>query len=167
MGNHNFIWCLALCIVLAGCSLQEAEQVEAPGKLIQGDLYFKLISAGSLYGADKEKQAYFRHLMDSLQHLDNPSESEADLVENFSRLEQWGVLYMPYFHLRTSDGKIHLVYLDEADYARVKMYSLRELEKEQMKVEISLQGEYLSENVIRANEVMKIQEIAGTTHWRK
>lgn len=128
-------------------------------KVTKADLSFKLISWGSLYGAQPEQVEKFEKIFDSIRKNPNSKKQNKELFDFFIRLNQNGLLKAPYINLRIGTDSTMIVYLSESEYKKVKEFKFTELQKRNKKVELKLEiikkdvGIYYAERIISFNEI--------------
>lgn len=134
---------------------------------ITGELYFKLIDFSSLYGLPDSATQVFEHYFDSLAVTPKLSEKDSQLTASFQLLKKYELLNNPTSHLRLDSTAIVTVYLTEGDYERLKQYDRQELVNGNQKVEVSMSGKYLSNNLFRCDKILSTDKTDGKTYWRK
>ena len=138
-----------------------------PDTLIQGDLYFKLISFGSLYGASDDLRTKYNSMIDSIKKLDSIPQQDKGLIEIHNILTENKLIDKPYFHLKVDSIQIITVYLDEKEFPEISKFNRQELINEGKKIRLSLQGKMICNDIFYANKVHRLDKIDGKTYWRK
>ncbi len=134
---------------------------------IEGDLYFKLIDFGSLYGSSEEGKERYRSMIDSLKNLSVIADTERMLLELNDFLVENELIDKPYFYLRVESSRIMPVYINEQDFSKISKYKNWDLVDKGKKVRLILEGKLLEHDVFFADRIVAIAEIDGETHWRK
>ena len=111
---------LFLLVVLTSISCQEKNYTNA-------DLSFKLINAGSLYGADESEIQKFEEILDSLRTNPKAKKNEIELFNFFAKLKDHNLLTSPYIYLQIEKDSTLRVYLNEEEYQKVKEYNHSDL----------------------------------------
>ncbi|KXX69453.1 hypothetical protein AVL50_19065 [Flammeovirga sp. SJP92] len=138
-----------------------------PDTLIQGDLYFKLISFGSLYGVPDDLKTKYISMIDSIKQLDSIPQQDKEVIETHNILTENELIDKPYFHLKVDSVEIITVYLDETEFAEISKFNRQELINEGKKIKLSLQGKMIRNDIFYANEIHRLDKIDGKTYWRK
>jgi len=136
-------------------------------EVIEGDLYFKLISLGSFYNVPSDKKNEFLLIIDSLKQKESISEQDKELVKMIDLLTENELIDKPFFHLKLDSTKVVTVYLNQVDYDEISQFERQKLINEGKKVKVKLLGEEISENIYFVNKVLNINKIDGKTYWRK
>ena len=98
-----------------------------PDTLIQGDLYFKLISFGSLFGVSDDLRTKYYSMIDSIKQLDSIPQQDKELIEIHKILTDNKLIDKPYFHLKVDSVQIMTVYLDEKEFTEISKFNRQEL----------------------------------------
>ncbi len=165
----KFLFSLLFIGLCASCQFSGSGELDenSEGEILKGELAFKLISIGSLYGATPLQVSEIERVTDSLRNVSDPGSDEARLPEIFDELKTAGLLYKPYFHLMTDSGNRVRVYTSEDEYERIKPYTLNDLQRNNHKVTLTLRGNYLKENLFVATAILEASEVEGETPWEK
>ena len=134
---------------------------------ITGELYFKLIDFSSLYGVPDSTAQLFQNYIDSLAITPDISEQDSQFLAMVQLLKNHELLNKPTIHLRIDSTTIITAYLNEQDYELVKKFDRQELINENKKVEISLKGMNLGNNIFRSESITSTNIIDGKTYWKK
>ncbi len=133
---------------------------------IEGDLYFKLIDFGSLYGADEEAIAKYERIIDSLRAIKAPGTQELWLIRHHDFLKRNKLMQLPSIHVKTDSG-ICRVYLSEEEYDRLKTFDRITLFHEGKKVSLSIQVKKLEEENYLGKKILSLEVVEGQTYVEK
>lgn len=147
---------LFLLVVLTSISCQEKNYTNA-------DLSFKLINAGSLYGADESEIQKFEEILDSLRRNQKAKKNEIELFNFYAKLKDHNLLTSPYIYLQIEKDSTLRVYLHEEEYQKVKEYNHADLNERNKKVSLKLDIEKKEEGIYVANHIISVQETDGHT----
>lgn len=147
---------LFLLVVLTSISCQEKNYTNA-------DLSFKLINAGSLYGADESEIQKFEEILDSLRRNQKAKKNEIELFNFYAKLKDHNLLTSPYIYLQIEKDSTLRVYLNEEEYQKVKEYNHADLNERNRKVSLTLDIEKKEEGIYVANHIISVQETDGHT----
>lgn len=138
-------------------------------KVIEGDLYFKIIDFPSFFGAPDSLVSKFETEIKTL-NVDTLNEKDR---------EEWGLLKFlydeklmakPFIKLRQDNGEISMIYLDSIDYIKLKDYNRNDLLKENKKIRIKAKVSPIQHDTFHAYinlDSIAIQKIEGKTYWMK
>lgn len=152
-----------------GCVKSENESKET---VFHGDLYFKLVSIGSLYNADSLMIDKISSTLDSLTTINTSSLSSNDenFISIYDGLRRHGLIYKPSFHLRIDSLTNYIVYADTTKYKKINDFNLQELINENKKVSLSLIGNIVELGrlpVIDCERIDVVELVEGKTYWKK
>jgi len=153
--------------IIIGSITSKAQKNDLNTQIIEGDLFFKLINAGSFYGASGESIKAFEHSLDSLNKLKDAPSHLRDTYDYFRLLKENDLIYRPYFQIKTKDKKIASVYVDKDEYKKISKYTKQELRVQNKKLVIKLRGSILQYGIIRCDKIISITEKQGITEWQK
>ena len=134
---------------------------------ITGELYFKLIDFSSLHDVPDSTAQIIENYVDSLAITPSISEQDSQFLTSFQLLKNHSLLDKPTIHLRIDSTTIITAYLNEQDYEMLTKFDRQELINENKKVEISLNGMKLGNNLFRCDSVISTNKVDGKTYWRK
>ncbi|MGC3947599.1 MAG: hypothetical protein QM762_24355 [Chryseolinea sp.] len=118
---------LFLCVViLASCGKDQPD-------LTIGELYFSDWRIGNLYGAADSTIRSAELYLDTAR-IEKADSSDAEAIRLYRRFREEGFLYKPFVDLRINDSTFVQLYLDSADYDRIKIYKYQELVDSKKKV---------------------------------
>lgn len=135
--------------------------------VIQGDLYFKLISFGSLYGVSDMLRTKYNSMIDSIKQLDSVPQQDIELIKIHDILTNNGLIDKPYLHLKVDSTQIMTVYLDEEEFKEISKLKRQELINEGKKIRLKLLGREIRNEIFYASEITELDKIDGKTYWRK
>jgi hypothetical protein len=165
MNRLTYILTIGLVGLILSSSTVEKRKFE-------GDLYFKLISIGSYYNADSFSVKRFDRTLDSLLKVDKQklSKDNLELVKVYGGLKQHGLIHKLSFNIKIDSITNYIVYVNEAEFNKVKDFKQDDLIKENKKVRVELTGEIVNLgtlNVIACSTIDKVEKVEGKTYWRK
>ncbi|WP_114778738.1 hypothetical protein [Botryobacter ruber] len=158
-----------LVLITISCETFTANQStpETKQEKLQGELMFKLISFGSLYGAPESAIQEYEQIIDSLSREENLPDNYRMFLADHQLQKEYGLLYKPYFHLKVDSAKVMTVWLNEEEYGKIKDFELKRLRQENKKVELSLVGHTIGEGMFECTSVIEVNEVNGITYWKK
>ena len=133
----------------------------------EGELYFKMISLGSFYGVPDSVTNKFESMIDSLNNLEKVSDQDQQLIDLVKTLKENDLMDKPFFHLKLDSTKVVAVYLDERQYEQIKKFDRQRLINENKKVNISLKGRIIQDELVECYEILSTEKVEGKTYWRK
>ena len=136
-------------------------------KKIEGELYFKLINLGSFYGVPDSVTNRFESMIDSLNNIEKVSDQDQQLIDLVKTLKENDLINKPFFHLKLDSTKVATVYLDEQQYEQVRKFNRQNLINENKKVNISLKGRIIQDELVECYEIISTEKVDGKTYWRK
>lgn len=152
-----------LTILLTICSCQTNNK-----KIVEGDLYFKLIDFRFFDSPD----SVLTKIKTSVKTVNKDTLTEQDLnlfyLLEFMTDKQ--LLRKPYVRIRLDDGEIIMVFVDLNDYEKLKDYNYNDLVRENKKIRIKAEVFKLKYDSLTAYETSKlisIDRIDGKTYWKK
>ena len=135
-------------------------------KIIEGELFFKLVDFGTYYGAEEENIAKVEKVLDSLKQVKNLNKNSKVILDYFELLERNNLLRSPYIFIK-NDSIIKRVFLSENAYERFKHFKNSDLLKSGEKVEVKLKANEIEENLYFSNTILKVDVVKGKTQWKK
>lgn len=150
MKNLHFLLIL-LCLLIA-CEEDNTEKIKA-------DLTFRSVTFSSLYGATDEKYESLVREIDSTLENSNEDTQSLELYNHFKTLQKLSLLRAPYIFLNIEKDSVITLYLDEAEYEKVKEIKHIDLLKEGKKIVLELEliekvkGVYYSKNILNITKV--------------
>jgi len=149
---------LLISFVLTSCSNDV--------KVVEGDLYFKLVDFGSFYSADKETINYFKKSADSIRSEKFPTKYDVEFLTFYDTLKKNDLLLSPWINLKT-ESDIIKIYMNEKDYKVLEKFERNKLVKENKKVRLIIQVKVLDSGIYYSKKISDIKIIDGQTYWRK
>lgn len=140
------------------CSKKEME--------FEGDLYFKLIDFGSLYGADDKTIQEFEWSLDSIRNNKNNRKDDLELLRYFDVLKANDLHTSPYIYLRTDSGNKR-IYLSVQEYEKLKKFDRHKLVVENQKVKLIIKVTELDSGIYYSDNISEIKLTDGATYWSK
>ena len=113
-------------LLLASCSRESND-------LTIGELYFSSLRIGNLYGAADSTIRNAELYLDTAR-IEMADSSDAEAIRICRRFRDEGFMYKPFLDLRRSDSTYVKLYLDSADYDKIKVYKWRYLLDNKKKV---------------------------------
>lgn len=135
--------------------------------MIEGELYFKLISLGSFYDVPNSTINKYDSLMNSLNSQENISEQDQKLIETIKVLKENDLIKKPFFQLKIDSTQIVTVYVSDEEYEKVKQFDRQKLIDENEKVDVSLKGRFIEDGIVDCYEILSTEKFNGKTYWRK
>ncbi|MEJ1240501.1 hypothetical protein WBG78_20325 [Chryseolinea sp. T2] len=117
---------LLLILFFASCSKESDD-------LTIGELYFSSLRIGNLYGAADSTIRNAELYLDTAR-LETADSSDSEAIRLFRRFRDEGFMYKPFVDLRRSDSTYVKLYLDSADYDKIKVYKWKYLLDNKKKV---------------------------------
>jgi hypothetical protein len=153
---------LTICILIGGCKADSK-------KTIEGDLYFKLIDFVGFADAPDSALVQLEARIKT-ENKDSLTEEDKKLYDLLQLMQGKELLRKPFIRLRQNDGKIIMVFLDTADYNKIKAYKYTDLVRDNEKVSIKAEVAEIKSGAFAAYEALKpisIENMAGKTYWEK
>jgi len=152
-----------LTILLTICSCQTNNN-----KIVEGDLYFKLIDFRFFDSPD----SVLTKIETSVKTLNKDTLPEQDIkiyyLLEFMTDKQ--LLRKPFVRLRLNDGEIIMVFFDINDYEKLKDYNYSDLVRDNKKIRIKAEVfelKYDSLTVYETSKLISFDRIDGKTYWQK
>jgi hypothetical protein len=95
-------------------------QKNVPTDEISGDLYFGLFRIGSYYNQPDSIIQWYETYFDTTD-FELESNNEQQLFSAYQKLKKHDLLYKPFVQLLIQEDSIIRLYLDEEDYAKIKV----------------------------------------------
>ena len=146
-----------------------------PEKIVEGDLYFKLLDMDMLFDADSTTLSSIEnrvHIIDT----NSLSGAERELYDAFKFMADNKLLRKPYIRLRSDNGDIRILLLDSTDYNKFTSYRWSDLSKKKQKIRVKaiatefnypLHWMNTTEPAYNALKVLSIEQMDGETYWTK
>ena len=137
--------------------------------IVEGDLYFKLIDFTRFFdGTDST----LTKIETSVRTMNKDTLSEQDKI--FYDVVQFMIdkklFRKPYIRLRQNNGKIIMVFLDAADFEKMRDYNQDDLIRDNKKIRIKAEVSELRYDSVIVYETLKlisVDKIDGKTYWKK
>jgi hypothetical protein len=146
-------------LVLASC-------VKAPEDLTIGELYFSSWRIGNLYGAPDSLRRSAELYLDTAR-IEKADSSDAGAIVLYRKLREEGFLYKPFVDLRVNDSTYVQLYLDSADYDRIKIHKRKDLLDNKKKVVVRGRtrplGKTGSNEMLYCTEFIEAKLVDGAT----
>ena len=129
-------------------------------KTLEGDLYFKLIDPYRVFDAPDSVLKKIE-ATSSLVNKDN---------EVLKFMVEKRLLRKPFIRIIDDNGEIKIVFLNSADYEKIKDYNYNELIKENKKIRVRVEGldlHHKSLKVYETSKLIAIEKIDGKTQRKK
>ena len=150
---------LILILILNSCTKDKNE------KLITGDLFFSEFRVGSFYNLNDSVRRSVENIVDTTD-IASADSSTKRLIGSYKKLKSEGVLYKPYIDLKTVDNLFIKLYLDSADYDRIKIFKWRTLREQENKVVVTAKTREIMTGDIALHyciELVDVKSIKGET----
>ena len=150
-----------ILVILFSCQMNQT-------KIIEGDLYFKLIDFRFFEAPDSLLTKIATHV--KTVNKDTLSDQEKKNYDFAKLMYDEELLRKPFLRLRQDDGKIIIVALDTVDYGKIKGYNYSDLVSENKRIRIKAEVSVLKRDSLRIYKNIKlisIDKIDGKTHWKK
>ncbi len=164
----KFLFCVSAIAVLNSCENANRKTVKEDIKVVDGDLYFKLID----FGFFKEPDSAISKFEKEIWRVDKRSFNEQDtkfytLVQYMSKHK---LLRKPFIRIRSDNGDIKIFFTSTSDYKQFEQYNWRDLNVQNKKVRIKAEVIERKNTVLPRLELRKIlsvNKINGRTHMEK
>lgn len=146
------LFLLAIFVSLISCKTEV--------KTVEGDLYFKLIDPYRVFDAP---DSVLKKIETTASLVNKDDEVLRFMVEK-------RLLRKPFIRIVDDNGEINIVFLNSADYEKIKDYTYDELIKENKKIRVRLEGldlHHKSLKVYETSKLIAIEQIDGKTQWKK
>lgn len=157
-----FISILISIFLLTSCKSES-------NKMIEGDLYFKLINFPTLFGAQDSLISKFVKDLKTV-NKDTLNEQDKELWDLFQFMYDQKLMLKPYVNLKQGNGEIVMIYLDSTDFIKLKNYNHHDLISENKKIRIKAKVspiKYKSWLAYENLDLISIDKIDGKTEWMK
>jgi hypothetical protein len=133
--------------------------------VLKGDLYFNWIRLGSFYNIPDSGIMKFETMMDTLR-VDKLGEDDKLFVETYKKLIKGNLIYKPFVDLMIKKDSVVKLYLDSADYDRIKTYKWQRLHDEKKKVIIEATVKEISKGFFYCTSLKSVELTDGETFPR-
>lgn len=131
--------------------------------VMEGDIFIKLIDVTNLYGASDDLRAAYEN---KIKEYDTTLENEDELSANYSRLNEYGLLFNPHFKLKIGEDEIIDVFTTEKEYSKLRPY-LNNLNRDSEKIHLKLEIDKKDSRNYYTNNIISIKKMEGKTDWEK
>lgn len=156
---------LTLLTILVLCPACQSDNK----KIIEGDLYFKLIDFQRFYDAPDSILVKIETSVKNV-NKDTLTEQDKKIYDLLNFMVDKELLRKPFIRLRQDDGTIRMVFIDSTDYEKIKDYNHNDLVSEDKKVRVRAEVVEIKYDSLTAYETIKlisIDKIEGKTYWNK
>jgi len=152
------IFLIAIILSLASCDYRAS---------IEGELYFKLIDFGQFKSLKNEDNISYIKYYDTLQNKNALSPKESELYQLITLMNSNHMSDYCNFYMISKSGEILLVFAEEEQFKKVRAYKLSDLQGINKKVVVTVRGQRLRENIIKATEITSLTLREGEAQWEK
>ena len=99
--------------------------------------------------------------------LENLNEDVEQFLKAHQLLKSNDLINLPNFSLKVDSVTNIQVYLDETEFESIKNFDRSQLIRDNNKVRIVLEGEYISDQIVRCSKILNVTKVEGKTYWRK
>lgn len=138
-------------------------------KIIEGDLYFKIIDLQRFYDAPDSILVRIETSVKNA-NKDTLTEQDKNIYDLLKFMVDKELLRKPFIRLRKDDGKIIMVFLVSTDYEKIKDYNHNNLIRENKKIRVRAEVSEIKYDSLTVYETIKpisIDKIDGKTYWKK
>jgi len=159
---RHFFTILTILVLCTACQSDNK-------KIIEGDLYFKLIDFQRFYdGPD----SILVKIETSVRNVskDTLTEQDKKIYDLLKFMVDKRLLRKPFIRLRQDDGTIEMVFIDSTDYKQIKEYNHNDLVSEDKKIRVRaevIEIKYDSLTAYKTIKLISIDKIDGKTYWNK
>lgn len=143
-------------------SCQDSDEV----KIIEGEIYVKLIDAVSLYGAPEHIIVETKKKIIEDSNQIKLSSSEKQTHEYYKSLVKYDFLDKPYFKLKLSNDSIINVFTNEKEYLKIKE-DLQSLDRDKEKIYVKFKGVEKEKGLFFTDNIISFVKEEGQTDWDK
>jgi hypothetical protein len=137
-------------------------QKNVPTDEISGDLYFGLFRIGSYYNQPDSIIQWYETYFDTTD-FELESNNEQQLFSAYQKLKKHDLLYKPFVQLLIQEDSIIRLYLDEEDYAKIKVHKRKNLRAQNKKVIIRSQANQIDPGIYQCIDLTGIEVVNGQT----
>lgn len=138
-------------------------------KIIEGDLYFKLIDFPQFSEVPDSIAKKFKEQLKTM-NRDSLSRNERWLSDMVECISEKDLLQKPFIQLKQDNGQILMLFLSGSDYKGIKDYNHHDLLVERKKVRIQVEVEEINCDTSSVYNVLKLlsaEKMDGQTFWKK
>ncbi len=133
--------------------------------LLTGDLFFSAARYGSFYNLPDSVRERIEFVMDTV-NVNTADSSSRAFIDAFQRLKDQQMLYKPYVDIKLAENSYVKLYLDSADYDRIKSYKRKFLQGSNKKVVIKAHTRQignLSVPLLYCTGLVEVKAVEGET----
>ena len=127
-----------------------------------GDLYFGVFRLGSYYNINDSIRTNFETYMDTLD-IEKADKETIRLINTYKRIKEEKLIYNPFVDILVSSDSVVKLYLDSADYDRIKIYKRRELQTDTKKIRIKADVRQFDNGFFYCKELLSVDIVDGVT----
>jgi hypothetical protein len=134
--------------------------------LLVGDLGFSEFRIGNFYNLSDSLIKRVKHTIDTI-NIAKADSMDRRFFEVYNILKDKGLLYKPFVDIRVKEDSMVKLYLDSADYDRIKIFKWRELLNDEKKVVIKVKTEYIDNfpvTLLYCKELVDVSLTEGKTY---
>jgi hypothetical protein len=131
-------------------------------KVIEGDLYYSWFRMGNFYNQPDSLVRGFKLYIDTV-NAAFPDAIDRKYVEMYETLKKKNLLYSPFIEMKLDNDSILIVYFNNSDYDRVKVFHRQELIDTKKKVRIKLEIEDLRNGMALNTKFISVDKVDGET----
>lgn len=127
-----------------------------------GDLYFGFFRLGSYYNISDSVKTNFETYLDTLD-VEKADKETIRLINAYKKIKEENLIYKPFVDILVSSDSIVKLYLDSADYDRIKIYKRRQLQTDNKKVRIKANVRQFYNGYFYCKELVSVDIVDGET----
>jgi hypothetical protein len=162
----RFSYFISIIFILGSCQSSKEKTIEA-------DLYFKLIDIERFFDVPDSTLIGIENLVHDI-NGDTLNTKRKEEFAHFKFMVDNNLLRKPFVWI-TLDDKRQILFLDSLDYNKLKVYGLRELERDKSKIKIKAvvrEFEYPyyfhdAGTALHCVRILAIDKLSGETFWSK
>ena len=134
--------------------------------LLVGDLCFSDFRIGNFYNLPDSLIKRIQYTMDTVNTAKADS-TDKKFFDVYNILKNENLLYKPFVDIKVKEDSMVKLYLDSADYDRIRIFKWRELLNEEKKVVIKARTKYIDNfpvTLLYCKELMDVSLIDGKTY---
>ena len=130
--------------------------------IVEGDLFFRAFRYGSFYNQPDSLIKAFVTYADTVR-VDSLQSFDKQLLQDYFLLKTENRLYSPFVELRINDSSIVKLYLDSADYDKIKIYKRQDLQTSKKKIRIIAERKDLGNGISICTKLISVDKLDGLT----
>jgi hypothetical protein len=158
----NILTILTILLLISGCQT-------ATKKIIEGDLYFKLIDPQRFFDAPDSTLTKIEISIRTA-NKDRMNMQDREIYDVLQFMSDKRLLRKPFIRLRKDNGEVFMVFLDSADYAKVKDYKHNDLVRDNKRIRVKVEVNKIKHDSLTVYEAVKLislDKLDGKTYWKK